>query len=250
MKGKMNFNKCRESKLLIVLLLLVVLSLPLFSNFPDRFQRICSGYSGSGVHYDAYGYISWIIPRNWSGGKVTFTNPNPDYSVTSERANHTIWVTTGNSTDNWVETGYSKGWNVNGSFDSGVRTLYTARNSSAQGYAVYRVTTISPGSPGTTHTYEILYSGGLWKVYIDGSYVAYSNQPLYAKEIDVGLESRNYSNSCPRVYPTNIQYYYEGQGWYSFGQANPSTYTNNSYYYFQFTNPNKDSGVDWNYFGQ
>ena len=248
MKGKMNLNKDRKNKLLNALLLLIVLFLVLFNNFPDRFQRTCSGYSGT--HYNAYGYISWIIPRNWSGGRVTFANPNLDYSVTSERANHTIWVTTSNSTDSWVEAGYSKGWNVNGSFDPGVRTLYTGRNSANEGYAVYRITTIYPGSPGTTHTYEILYSGGLWKVYIDSTYVAYSNQPLYAKEIDVGLKSRNYSNSCPRVYPTNMQYYYEGQGWYSFGQANPSTYTNNSYYCFQFTNPNKDSGVDWNYFGQ
>ena len=104
MKGKMNFNKGRKSKLLTALLLLVVLYLSLFSNFPDRFQRTCSGYSGT--HYNAYGYVSWIIQRNWSGGRVTFANPNPDYSVASERANHTIWVTTGNSTDNWVETGY------------------------------------------------------------------------------------------------------------------------------------------------
>jgi len=98
---KIYFNKGRKSKLLAALLLLIVLSLSLFSNFPNRFQRTCSGYSGSGVHYDAYGYISWIIPRNWSGGRATFANPNPDYSVTSERANHTIWVTTSNSTDSW-----------------------------------------------------------------------------------------------------------------------------------------------------
>ena len=67
MEGKMYLNKGRKSKLLNALLLLIVLFLVLFNNFPDGFQRICSGYSGT--HYNAYGYISWIIPRNWSGGK-------------------------------------------------------------------------------------------------------------------------------------------------------------------------------------
>ncbi len=88
MEGKMYSKKGMKSKLLVSLLLLIVLSLSLFSNFPCGTQKICNGYSGT--HYNAYGYISWIIQRNWSGGRATFANPNPDYSVTSERANHTI----------------------------------------------------------------------------------------------------------------------------------------------------------------
>jgi len=107
-----------------------------------------------------------------------------------------------------------------------------------------------PGPPGEEHRYTILCNSAdnRFILYID-NYLEYK-YPLtytkYAKEIDVGLESMAHANACREVYPTNMSYYYENQGWYSFGQAMPKIYTSDSYYHFNYTNSNKDSGVDYN----
>ena len=239
-----------KTKKLKVAFLITLLAINIYflSAVVARFSHLadCKAISTQG-HYYAFGYIDWLIQRKWIGGKVTFANPSPDYSTPNSHAKQAIWVKTNNSTDSWVETGYSKGWVL----DSNKRTLYTARVSPSGIYVNYMVTSVPVGQPGKTHTYKILYSNGRWKVYIDGVYVAYSIQRPYAREIDVGLESLSLNNKCFKVHPYNMEYYYENQGWYSFGQAYPKVYTSNNYYHFQYTNPyDKNSGVDWNDWGQ
>jgi len=211
---------------------------------------VCSA-AVKGDHYYAFGYINWVIQRNWIGGKATFANPNPDYLTPNSYANHTIWVTTNSSTDSWVEAGYAKGWkDENENLDPNIRTLYQAYYyAPINDYHEDRALTPS-GSPGTVHTYTILYSNAssCWYLLIDGYYERPYSQllSLYSKEIYVGLESMDHSNACREVYPANMSYYYENQGWYSFGQASPKIYTSDSYYHFNYTNSNEDSGVDYN----
>jgi len=240
-----------KPKKLNLLLAVFVVCMFIFSTIGIQLSThsSCKAFSTQN-HYYAFGYIDWFIQRRWIGGKVTFANPDPDYSTPNSSANQTIWVTTNNSADSWVETGYAKGWVINNVLDQNRRMLYTGRTLPSGAYADYAVTSVPVGPPGASHSYKIVYSNGLWRVYIDGVYVAYSNQLPYAKEIDVGLESIDLSNQCFKVYPYDMGYYYENQGWYSFGQAHPKTYTTNRNYFFQYTNVYKDSGVDWNYWEQ
>jgi len=240
--------KTKRNKLIIFTVILVMIGIFVLPSIKSTYESpsVCSAGEYSDNYY-AYGYINWILQRKWIGGKATFANPNPDYSTPNSSANHTIWVSTNSSADSWVEAGYAKGWVINGILYPNVRTLYTARVLPNGKYDEHRVTNVPVGAPGTTHSYTILYSGGgRWKVYIDGTYVSYSDQPPYSKEIDVGLESVDHANVCREVYPTNMSYCYENQGWYSFGQARPKIYTSDSYYHFNYTNSSKDSGVDYN----
>ncbi len=237
--------------MLIVVLLIILIdaSLPfVLLNFSS--SSVCSAITGDG-HYYAIGYIDWILPRKWSGARVSFANPDPDYSVHNSTANQSLWVSTNGSNENWAEAGYSKGWYDNyGNINPNIRTLYQAYYyAPAQIYHVYKALT-PPGNPGEVHTYTILYNkaSNCWYLSIDGNYERPYPQllTLYSKEIDIGLESGNYSNVCGRVYPYGMSFYLENEGWMSFGKAMPKTHVSNGYYHFEYTDYSKDSGVDYN----
>jgi len=222
----------------------------------------------SGKSY-ARGYINWFIQRKWIGGKVSFANPNPDYVASSLGGlNQTLGIITNNGdlvydslthaqTYSWVEVGYARGWASNyldsKTYDPNARSLYTAREQPVNGFGYYaqRLSPIPIGPPGTVHNYLILYDSGVWKVYIDGIYDSYSNQPLYAKNIAVGLENTDSKNSAaPQVNLQSISYYYENQGWYSFGEANPKIQIEShdgGSYYFSYTNSSQDAAIDGMY---
>jgi len=104
--------KTKKTKLIIFTVILIIISIFIFPSIKSIYESpsVCSA-AAEGDHYYAIGYINWIVQRNWIGGKATFANPNPDYSTPNSSANHTIWVTTNNSTDSWVEAGYAKGQN-------------------------------------------------------------------------------------------------------------------------------------------
>jgi len=96
--------KTKKTKLIIFTVILIIISIFIFPSIKSIYESpsVCSA-AAEGDHYYAIGYINWIVQRNWIGGKATFANPNPDYSTPNSSANHTIWVTTNNSTDSWVE---------------------------------------------------------------------------------------------------------------------------------------------------
>ncbi len=241
-----------KPKKLNLLLAVFVVCMFIFSTIGIQLSThsSCKAFSTQN-HYYAFGYIDWFIQRRWIRGKVTFANPDPDYPTPNSSANQTIWATTNNSADSWAEAGYAKGWEDNsGNLDPDVRTLYQAYfYAPTNDYHEDRALT-PPGSPGTVHTYTILYNNAssCWYLSIDGYYERPYPQllTLYSKEIDIGLESMDHTNACREAYPTNMSYCYENQGWYSFGQAMPKIYTSDSYYHFNYTNSNKDSGVDYN----
>lgn len=244
-------------KILIFCLIILILCI----SFEHRTKA-----SSSGTNY-ARGEIYWLIQRKWIGGKVTFANPNPDYIASSNlgHINQTLWVITNNGnlvqdsvtgqyTYTWVEVGYTRGWSTSpSSYDPNVRSLYTAveRPVGGIGYYSERLSPWPVGNPGTVHNYVILYdnSQGVWKVYIDEYYDSYSTQPLYAQNISIGLEDADINGtSASEVKLQNMGYYYEGQGWYSYGLANPHiTNTDPNHYYFEYTNSAEDAAKDGKY---
>lgn len=137
------------------------------------------------ANYYGEGYIYWNSTKHWIGGAAIFANPNPDYVVQpglGYAANHTLWVFTNNSNQSWNEVGYSKGWYLNGRWDTTLRTLYYAWCYPNGTYYEYR-SSYPVGSPGTTHSYKIVYEYGAWRIYTDNTYQSGSTQPLYAKYI-------------------------------------------------------------------
>jgi len=247
----------------IIIFCFIILALGIFFGAKAKALNSVKSY--------ARGYINWYIQRKWIGAKVSFANPNPDYIAPPSSdpnkgpVNQTLGVITNNGnlvydsetheqTQSWVEVGYTKGWATNrrdpNTYNPDIRSLYTARERPLDGIGYYdeRLSPISVGPPGTVHNYKILYDSGVWKVYIDGIYDSYSSQPLYAQTIAIGLENADSKNSSvSEVSLQNMAYYYENQGWYSFGQANPKiqiTSPDGGNYYFYYTNSTKDTAKD------
>jgi len=196
-------------------------------------------------HYYGKGEIYWNSTKHWSGGAAIFPNPNPDYYVQPSigyAANHTLWVFTNNSDQSWNEVGYSKGRNLNGHWDTTLRTLYYAFRLPNGQYYEYRSSN-PVGNPGTTHSYKISFGAGIWFIYIDNILQGFSAQPLYAKYIQVGLESLYYANSCRTVYSSGLQVNEDGvwKGW----SGNLSRIYQSSGYHFSWVTPLSSSN-DWN----
>jgi len=214
--------------LLFILLILIILPSVIFA--------------ANNFNYFGKGYIYWNTTKHWIGGAAIFANPNPDYVVQSQAANHTLWVNTNNTDTSWNEVGYSKGWYLNGRWDTTVRTLYYAWCYPDGTYYEYR-SSYPVGSPGATHSYKIVYEYGAWRIYIDNTYQGGSTQPLYAKYIQVGLESFYHGNSCRVVYSSGLQVNEDGvwKGW----SGNLSSIYQSPGYHFSWVTPLYSSN-DWN----
>lgn len=91
--------------------------------------------------------------------------------------------------------------------------------------------------------YKIVYEYGAWRIYIDNTYQGGSTQPLYAKCIQVGLESLYYGNSCRVVYSSGLQVNEDGvwKGW----SGNLSSIYQSPEYHFSWVTPLYNSN-DWN----
>jgi len=188
---KLKLKNIEKLILIFALLGFIMLFILPNLNYIENSSFVCSGVSSA--NYYAFGYINWIFQRRWTGGSVSFDNPNPDYFTPNSSANHTIWLSTNNSTNSWVEAGYAKGESHN----PDVRFLYWACGKYDENGNVYYYTSgkclTPPGVPGKTHRYSILYYDDTgFVLYIDGylEYI-YNNELFYpyVKEIYIGLES-------------------------------------------------------------
>lgn len=155
----------------------------------------CGGRNCYAVGYTTSG------GTNWGGGQARWTTQNyfaPDWA-SGGFVSEVLWVYTRSGFGNWVEIGYTHGWQ-----GQNLRTLYWAE---CCPYAEHRIIK-SPGAVGSLHTYTIQQvNNNAYTVYHDFARVADSNNnPPWTFGVDVGLEATDRGATFPATTSDRHQY--------------------------------------------
>ena len=167
-----------------------------------------------------YYAIGIVVPssssQNFLGGYAQWKTPSMYTTTDGGFTSQVLWVGTQSSPSlgTWVEVGLTKGWKQN----NNTWTMYWAENTPS--YNEYQVTSISPGSTGTLHNYQVQYDAwNTWGVYIDYTKVGTSSQSAGSKGIEVGGEITSSQNTLTTTYPQYMQALKSDNTWHYWKDA-------------------------------
>ena len=138
--------------------------------------------------------------ENFLGGYAQWKTPTQYTTVDGGFTSQVIWVTTQNQQYRWVEVGLTKGWKG----DDSIWTMYWAEYTPT--YNEYKVTSVTPGSTGSLHHYQVQYDAyNTWGAYIYYTKVGTSTQSAGTLAVDVGAEVTSSQNTLTTTYPEYMQ---------------------------------------------
>ncbi|MHB1421297.1 MAG: hypothetical protein ACYCX4_17245 [Bacillota bacterium] len=189
--------------LALVVMLLTIFTTPALANYYAMGRIVNGSYLG--------GYSQWVNPSLYT----TYDYASGGFT------GQVLWVSTQDNDPGytWVEVGYTQGWQ-----GQNITTLYWAE--ATPSYAEHKITSISVGSVGALHRYQIQYTSyNTWTAYVDYTSVGTSSQAPGSTTVDTGGEITNSYNNLTTTYPEYMQYLDSGTSTWNYWNGGNGTVT-------------------------